>query len=117
MRHRKQKKVLDRAAAARRGLLRNLSTSVILYERVTTTDAKAKAVRPIVERLVSLGKRNTLATRRKLLAYLTTKRAAAKVLEVLSPRYQQRAGGYLRLTTLGRLRSDGAKTVRIEFIR
>lgn len=116
MRHRKKKITLDRTASQRRRLLRNLATSLILYEGITTTDARARAVRPVVERLVSLGKKNNLPTRRKLLSYLNTRGAAKKVLEVLSPRFQQRPGGYLRCTRLGRLRGDGATMVRIEFI-
>lgn len=116
MRHRKKKVVLDRGASQRRALLRNLATSLILYEHITTTDARARAVRPIVERLVTVGKAKSLPARRQLQAYLTTPGAARKVIEVLSPRYQQRAGGYLRSTALGRLRGDGARLVRIEFV-
>ena len=116
MRHRKKKFTLDRTSAARRALLRNLAASTILYERITTTDARARAVRQIVERLVSIGKDNSLANRRRLLAYLPVRKATNKVLEVLSPRYRQRPGGYLRMTKLGRQRSDGATLVRLEFV-
>ena len=116
MRHRKRKVTLDRTAAGRRSLLRTLATNLILYERITTTTGKAKAVRPMVERLVTAGKSNTLASRRRLLAVLPVKSATRKVLEVLSPRYRERHGGYLRITSLGTRRGDGAKLSRVEFI-
>lgn len=116
MQHRKHKFTLDRTAAGRRRLLRNLAASVILYEQVTTTDARAKAVRPIVERLVTLGRLNDLATRRRLLAYLPVKNATKKVLEVLGPRYRDRHGGYLRITKLGTRPGDGAAQVQIAFV-
>ncbi|MDO8560101.1 MAG: 50S ribosomal protein L17 [bacterium] len=116
MRHRKRKATLDRTAAGRRSLLRNLAVSVILYEKVRTTDARARAIRPIVERLVTLGRSNDLATRRRLLAYLPVKNATKKVIEVLGPRYRDRKGGYLRITKLGQRPGDGGSVVQIEFV-
>lgn len=116
MRHRKHKVTLDRTASGRRSLLRNLATSVILHEKVTTTDARARAVRPIVERLVRVGRSSDLATRRRLLAFLVVENATKKILEVLGPRYRDRRGGYLRITKLGRRAGDNAAQVQIEFV-
>lgn len=116
MRHRKKKFTLDRTAAGRRALLKNLAASLILYERITTTGGKAKAVRPMVERLITVGKTNTLATRRRLLAALPVASATRKVLEVLSPRYRECKGGYLRITALHARAGDGAQLARVEFI-
>lgn len=116
MRHRNKTKILDRKKAPREALLRNLATSVILYEKVTTTTAKAKAIRPIVEKLVTIAKTNDLQSRRKLLEVLYDKNAVAKALEVLGPRYKERNGGYTRITALGKRQGDGADVSQIEFV-
>ncbi|MBI2444407.1 MAG: 50S ribosomal protein L17 [Candidatus Magasanikbacteria bacterium] len=116
MRHRKRKVTLDRQSAPRRALLRGLAEQVILWERVQTTLAKAKAVRPLVERLVSRAKEATLANRRYLLSALYTRGAVNKLLEVLGPRYRARPGGYTRLTLVGERRGDGSKIAVIEFV-
>lgn len=116
MRHRKKGKILDRKKASRKALLRNLATSVIVYEKVKTTKAKARAVKPLVEKLVTLAKKNDLATRRKLLEILYHKKAVNKILEVLGPRYKDRHGGYTRIINLGRRQGDGAEIVQIEFV-
>ena len=116
MRHRKHKKTFDRKKSPREAMLKNLVTSVILYERVRTTTAKAKAIRPQIERLVTLGRQNTVANRRQLLRLLYTKQAVDKVLEVLGPRYQQRTGGYLRISKLGSRAGDGADVAQIELV-
>lgn len=116
MRHRKHKVVLDRTAAGRRRLLRNLATSIILYEKVTTTHGKAKAVVPLVERLIRVGQSPSLAHRRRLISELAVKSAAAKVVEVLGPRYQQRSGGCVRIVRLGTRSGDGAALARVELV-
>lgn len=97
-------------------MLQNLAASLILYEHITTTDGKARAVRPVVERIITKGKTNTLAIRRQLLAELPVEGAVRKVLEVLGPRYQQRQGGYLRIVKLGARAGDNANVTRIEFV-
>src|SRR3972149_3838584 len=97
MRHRKKKVTLDRPKAARQAMLSNLAASVLLHEKVQTTEAKAKAVRPIVERLITKGKNNVLHTRRQLIKALPTINAGKKILEVLGPKYKNRAGGYTRI--------------------
>ncbi|MFZ5391437.1 MAG: 50S ribosomal protein L17 [Patescibacteria group bacterium] len=116
MRHRKTTKVLDRKADARKSLVKNLSASLILYEKVKTTQAKAKVIRPYVERLVTLAKQPTLANRRLLLKRLPTEGSVKKLLEVLGPRYISRPGGYLRITKLGNRQGDAAAIVQIEFV-
>lgn len=116
MRHRKQGKVLDRKVGPRTALLRGLATSIMLHEKVRTTHAKAKAVQPLVEQLITLGKKNTLDARRQLHEVLYTEGAVRKVLEVLSPRYQARRGGYTRVTKLGKRVGDGADVVQLEMV-
>ncbi|OGY43681.1 MAG: 50S ribosomal protein L17 [Candidatus Buchananbacteria bacterium RIFCSPHIGHO2_01_FULL_39_14] len=116
MRHRKKGKILDRKKAPRKALLRSLATSLILYEKIKTTKAKAKTVRPLVERLITAAKKNDLNSRRKLLSVLYHKKAVAKALEVLGPRYQERAGGYTRIIKLGRRQGDNAEIAQIELV-
>ncbi len=88
-----------------------------MYEKIKTTETKAKYIRPYVEKLITLGKKNTLQTRRELLSKLFVDSAVKKVLEELSPRYKERKGGYLRITKLGFRQGDAAKVVRIEFVK
>lgn len=116
MRHRKKTSKLDRKREARLALLKNLATSIIIYEKVTTTEAKAKAAKPLVEKIVTLGKENNLTNYRRLLKMLSVKKAAKKVLEVLGPKYKERKGGYLRIIKIGQRLGDGAKMARIEFV-
>ena len=116
MRHRNTGKILDRKKGPREALLRNLAMSVILYEKITTTKAKAKAVRPLVEKMISVGKGGTLTSRRTLSSFFYTENAAKKVMEELAPRYKDRNGGYVRLTNLVRRSGDGAEMVQIELV-
>ena len=116
MRHRHKGKTLDRKAQPRNLMLRNLAASVILYEHVTTTTARAKVVRGMVDRAITLGRRGDLLARRQLLRALPVRNAVAKVLEELGPRYQERRGGYTRITKLTRRLGDGAEVVRLELI-
>jgi large subunit ribosomal protein L17 len=116
MRHRSKGRILGRKTAARKSLLANLAQSVILYEKVRTTEAKAKEVRSVVEKLITIGKKPSLSSRRLLISKLPTTNAAKKVLEVLGPRYEKRAGGYTRITKIGRRQGDAAKMVVIELV-
>ncbi len=116
MRHRKKKVTLDRAKAPRRALLRGLTASVILYEKVQTTEAKAKAVRPLVEKMITLGKKPTLATRRQLLAFFHTENPVKKIIEELGKRYADRRGGYTRTIKMGERQGDRASIVQIELV-
>jgi len=116
MRHRKQGKTLGRKSAPRKALMRNLVTSLVIFEHVDTTIVKAKLLRSDAEKLITVGKENTLTSRRRLLEELYTKKAVDKVLEVLGPRYKDQKGGYTRITRLGQRKGDGAEMARIEFI-
>ncbi len=117
MRHRRVGKTLDRSSDARRALLRGLATSVILYEHVDTTLAKAKAVRPFVEKLITKGKQKDLAHRRALLAVLHTESAVNKLLEEIGPRYATRPGGYTRIIKLNPRQGDGAAMAQIQLVK
>lgn len=116
MRHRKTTKTLGRPKASKEAMLRNLATSLILHESVKTTLTKAKVVRPMVERCVTRGKKNTIGNRRELMKVLMTEGAVEKVLEVIAPRYATRPGGYTRITKLGARQGDGADVVEISFV-
>lgn len=116
MRHRKKGKILDRKVGPRKALLRNLAVSLILYEKIQTTKAKAKTIRPIVERLITKGKENTLSARRNLLKYLYKESAVKKIMEDIGPRYKDRKGGYTRILNLGRRAGDAAEIVQIELV-
>ncbi len=116
MRHRKKKKTLGRKKEAREMMLRNLAASILIYEKVKTTEAKAKAVRPLVERLITISKRGDLTARRRLIQKLPQKMAVKKAMEVLASRYRQRPGGYTRITKIGCRAGDGAKMVIIELV-
>ncbi|HLD27682.1 MAG TPA: 50S ribosomal protein L17 [Patescibacteria group bacterium] len=116
MRHRSKKKTLDRKKAPREALLKNLICQVILYEKIQTTEAKAKAVKPLVEKIITRGKTDNLANRRMLIAKLPIKKAVRKVFEVLGPKYKDRQGGYLRIIKIGTRHGDGAEMSQIEFV-
>lgn len=117
MRHNRKGKTLDRSNGPRRALLRNLATSLVLYENMNTTLAKAKAVRPLVEKLITTGRTKTLTSRRSLARVLTIESAVNKVLEELGPRYATRPGGYTRIIKLGRREGDGAEIAQIQLIK
>jgi large subunit ribosomal protein L17 len=116
MRHQKKGKILDRTKQPREAMLKSLATSLVIYEKVKTTKAKAKVVRSIVEKLITTAKNNNLTARRKLLQGLYHKKAVNKALEVLGPRYKERKGGYTRIIKLGTRKGDGAEMVQIEFV-
>lgn len=116
MRHRNKTKTLARNATARKALLRDLATSVIVYEKIKTTQMKAKAVRPLVERLITTAKKGDLAARRELLSFFTTEQPVAKMMDVIGPRYKERAGGYTRIVKLGTRQGDAAPVVQIELV-
>ncbi|HET9086385.1 MAG TPA: 50S ribosomal protein L17 [Acidobacteriaceae bacterium] len=116
MRHRKAGYKLGRNTSHRRAMLRNLVTSIILEDRVETTVTKAKAARPHVEKLVTLGKRGDLHSRRQALAYLQTREAVSRLFETVAPRYGDRNGGYLRIVRSGFQKGDGAEKAFIEML-
>ena len=116
MRHRKGGFKLQRDGSARRALLRGLTTSVILQDRVITTVARAKATRPLVEKMITLAKTDTLHTRRRAAAFLQTPGAVKKLFETLGPRFAQRDGGYTRVIRLGGRKGGGAEQAMLEVV-
>lgn len=116
MRHAKDGYKLRRSPAHRRALLRNLTASVVEKNRVTTTLTKAKAVQPIVEKMVSLGKAGTLADKRRALAYFFKRQTVQKLFDEVAPRFMDRQGGYTRIIRGDFRKGDGAETAIIEFV-
>ncbi len=116
MRHRKAGYKLGRNTSHRRAMLRNLVTSIILEDRVETTITKAKAARPHVEKLITLGKRGDLHSRRKAQAYLMTREAVSRLFETVAPRYGDREGGYLRIVRSGFRKGDGGEKAFVEML-
>jgi large subunit ribosomal protein L17 len=116
MRHKKSGYKLKRNISARRALFKGLVTSVIEEERIITTVAKAKAVRPLVEKMITLAKRDTLHTRRQAAAFLETPAALKKLFDKLGTRFGQRTGGYTRVVRLGFRKGDGAEQAMLELV-
>src|ERR1051325_9037345 len=116
MRHRYAGSKLKRDTGARKALLRNLATSVIDVERVVTTVPKAKAVKPLVEHLITLAKKDNLHARRQAAAVLNTPNSVKKLFDTLGTRFGQRAGGYTRIVRLGPRKGDGAEQAMIELV-
>jgi large subunit ribosomal protein L17 len=116
MRHLKSGYKLGRNPAHRRATLRNLVTNLIDKERIETTLLRAKAARPLAERMITLGKRDSLHARRQAAAFLMTPGATKKLFNDLAPRFADRAGGYTRIVRLGWRIGDGADLAILEFI-
>ena len=117
MRHQKTRHKLSRDSAHRKALLANLCVEVIDHERIKTTEAKAKAVKPEVEKLITLAKRGDLHARRLALSELgQDKFTVYKLFEEIAPRYSERAGGYTRILKLGPRRSDSTEMVLLELV-
>ena len=117
MRHRRNRVKLSRSASHRKALLANLCKEVLDHERITTTEAKAKAVRPEVEKLITLAKRGDLHARRQALSALgQDKFVVYKLFEEVAPRYADRPGGYTRILKLGPRRSDSTEMALIELV-
>jgi len=116
MRHRVGGYKLKRDISARRALLRNLVTSVIDNERVITTITKAKAARPLVEKMITLAKADTLHARRQAAAFLQTQDSVKKLFDKIGSRFGQRDGGYTRIVKLGPRKGDGAEQVMLELV-
>ncbi|HJW99181.1 MAG TPA: 50S ribosomal protein L17 [Terriglobales bacterium] len=116
MRHLKATWKLGRNTSHRRALLRNLVSSLILEERIETTVAKAKAMRPHVEKMITFGKRGDVSARRLAAAYLTSREAVDRLFSDIAPRYGDRNGGYLRIIRTGFRKGDGGEKAFIELI-
>src|SRR5258708_4785767 len=116
MRHRNAGYKLGRNTSHRRAMLRNLVTSVILMDRVETTITKCKATRPLIEKMITLGKRGTVHARRQAAAYLMTPESVDRLFATVAPRYADRQGGYLRITRTGARKGDAAEMAFIELL-
>jgi large subunit ribosomal protein L17 len=116
MRHKVAGYKLGRTTSHRRSLLRNLVTSLIIEERIETTIPKAKALRPQIEKMITLGKRGDLAARRQAGAYVMTDEALRKLFDIIGPRFGDRNGGYVRIIRSGWQKGDGADKAFIELL-
>lgn len=116
MRHRNAGFKLGRNTSHRRAMLRNLVTSIILMDRVETTITKCKATRPLVEKMITLGKRGDVHARRQAAAYLMTPEAVDRLFATVAPRYGARNGGYLRIVRSGPRKGDAAEMAYIELL-
>ena len=116
MRHKVSGYKLKRDVGARNSLLKGLVTSVIEHERVVTTVPKAKAVQPLVEKMITLAKRDNLHARRQAAAFLETPAAVQKLFDKLGTRFGQRSGGYTRVVRLGNRKGDGAEQAMLELV-
>lgn len=116
MRHNKSGRRLGRNSSHRKAMLRNMVTSLLDHERITTTDARAKEVRKIAEKLITLGKRGDLHARRQALSVVFDKKIVAKLFDRLAPRFQDRPGGYTRIIKVGNRLGDNAPVSIIELV-
>ena len=116
MKHNIKNKKLNKTSSHRKAMFMNMSNALIKHEQITTTLAKAKELRRFVEKIVTLGKKGDLLSRRKAISILQDQKMSKKVFDVLSTRYKARAGGYTRIIKLGNRYGDNAPTAVIEFI-
>ena len=116
MRHKQTGRQLGRASGPRRALFRTMVTDLLRNGHIKTTVAKAKEIRPLVEKMVTLGKKGTLHDRRQAAAFITDKSVVKTVFADIAPRYKERAGGYTRITRLGVRAGDAAEMALIELV-
>lgn len=116
MRHRVAGRHLGRETSHRVSLFRNLVTELLRYERITTTEAKAKEIRPMAEKIITLGRRGDLHARRQAMRFVYDSRVVKKVFDEIGPRMRERPGGYLRITGLEPRKGDGARMASIELV-
>ena len=116
MKHGKKNRKFGRKRDQRKALLKSLAANLILKEKITTTEAKAKELRPFIEKLITKSKENNLSSIRCLARYLPEK-ARKKIVEQIGPRYKERAGGYTRIIKLGARKTDSAKMAVIELVK
>jgi len=117
MRHKVAGRKLSRTSEHRLALYRNQVAALLTHEKITTTEAKAKEVRSLVEKMITLGKDGSLASRRKALAFITDKKVVDKLFTEIAPAYADRNGGYTRLLRLGPRMGDNAPMVQIELVK
>ena len=116
MKHNIKNKKLNKTSSHRKAMFMNMSNAIIKHEQITTTLAKAKELRKFVERIITLGKKGDLISRRKTISILQDNKMSKKVFDVLADRYKNRAGGYTRIIKLGNRFGDNAPTAVIEFV-
>ncbi len=116
MRHHKKRRTFNRTKAQREALIRGLARSLVLENAITTTEAKAKELRPFVEKLVTASKTNSVASRRLVQARLGSPEAVKKLHDDVAKRFSERAGGYTRIVHLGKIGNRVAEMARIEFV-
>ena len=116
MKHNIKHRKLNRTSSHRKALLMNMSNALIKHEQITTTLPKAKELRPFIEKVVTLGKKGDLSSRRKTISILQDEKMTKKIFDVLADRYSERNGGYTRIIKLGNRYGDNAPTAVIEFV-
>lgn len=116
MRHRKKGRNLSRSPSHRKALLRNMAMSLFQHERITTTTARAKELRPYAERLITLAKRGDLHARRLAARRIADRDVLGKLFDDIAPRYSERSGGYTRILKLGNRKGDAAEMALIELV-
>ena len=116
MKHNLTHRKLNRTTSHRKALLMNLSNSLIKHEQITTTLSKAKELRPFVEKIITLGKKGDLVSRRKAISILQDQKNTKKIFDVISERYKERSGGYTRIIKIGNRFGDNAPTAIIELV-
>ena len=116
MRHQVAGRRFDMPTAQRIALFRNLTTQVLKHDSIKTTEARAKEVRPFVEKMITLGKRGTVHARRQALAFVYEPDVVDRLFDELAPRYATRPGGYTRVLKLGTRQGDGAKVAQLELV-
>ncbi len=116
MRHRKAGRKFGRNPAQRKALFRQLAISMILHERITTTEAKAKTMRPVVEKLVTIARQDSPANRKLIMSKIDHPLATEKLFEIIAPRYEDTPGGYTRISKLEPRHGDAAPMALIEFV-
>ena len=116
MRHKKKGKKLERDKDHRKALLANLVNSLLFHEEITTTKAKAKEIVRFTEKIITLAKKNSLYSRRGVLKFLRDKRVVSKLFEVITPRYENRKGGYTQIVKLGYRKGDNALMCKVKLL-
>jgi len=117
MRHRIAGKHLSRSSSHRRALYRNLVTDLLKYEKIVTTEAKAKEIRGLAEKMITLGKKSGLHSYRQALSFILEKKVTDKIFADLGPRFKERPGGYTRIVKLEPRLGDGAPMVQLELVK
>jgi len=116
MRHQKNKKILGRNKSQRRALVKNLMLSFFTHEKIKTTEAKAKLVKPEIEKIISLSKKNNLHSRRLIISRIGSQTIANKIINEITPQYKDRRGGYTRIIKLAKRQGDNARIVYLKLI-